>query len=89
KQKKPRIVFLLKTIDSLEMLQRDYSKKLLLEIASLSEKVVISFAKGSMIKKTKFRAKRNWIVDFINENFNLIDDFEIGCERYVVFEKKN
>ena len=85
KQKKPRIVFLFKTIDSLEMLQRDYSKKLLLEIASLSEKVVISFAKGSMIKKTRFKANRNWIADFIKNNFDILDDFEIGSERYIVF----
>jgi len=87
-QKKPRIVFLLKTIDSLEMLEDNYSKKLLLEIAPLCDKIIASFATGSMIKKTKFRAKRNWIVDFIRENFELTDDFEIGNERYVIFKNK-
>ena len=79
---------MLKAIDSLEMLERDYSRKLLLEIAPLSEKIVISFATGSMIKKTKFRAKRNWIIDFIKEHFELLDDFEIGGERYVVFNHR-
>ncbi len=84
-QKRPRIVFLFKTIDSLEMLEKDYSKKLLLEITPLCDKIVTSFATGSMIKKTKFRAKRNWIIDFINEHFELEDDFELGNERYIVF----
>ena len=88
KQKKPKIVFLLKAIDSLEMLERDYSKKLLLEIAPLCDKIIVSFATGSMIKKTKFRAKRNWIIDFIKEHFELLDDFEIGGERYVVFNHR-
>jgi len=84
-QKKPRFVFLLKTIDSLEMLEKNYSKKLLLEIAPFCDKIVASFATGSMIKKTRFRTKRNWIVDFIKNNFEILDDFEIGSERYVVF----
>ena len=86
KQKKPRIVFLFKTLDSLEMLERDYSKKLLLEIISLCDRVVVSFATRSMIKKKRFHAKRSWIVDFIKENFEVLDDFEIGGERYIVFK---
>lgn len=88
KQKKPRIVFLLKTIDSLEMLEKDYSKKLLLEITPLCDKVVVSFATGSMIKKTKFKAKRNWILDFIKGNFEPLDNFEIGNEKYIVFSHR-
>ena len=70
------------------MLETDYSKKLLLGIAPLCDKIVVSFAKGSMIRKTKFKAKRNWILSFINENFKLMDDFEVGGERYVVFKNR-
>lgn len=88
KTKKPRIVFLFKTIDSLEMLERDYSKKLLSEIFPLVEKIVISFAMKSMVRRTKFRAQRNWILDFVNENFKVTDDFEVGNERYLVLRKK-
>ncbi|MEK6897731.1 MAG: hypothetical protein AABX28_00050 [Nanoarchaeota archaeon] len=87
KTKKPRIVFLFKVIDSLEMLERDYSKKLLSEIVPLADKIVVSFATRSMIKRKQFFAKRNWIVDFIKENFGVLDDFEIGSERYLVFKK--
>ncbi len=86
KSKKPKIVFLFKTLDSLEMLERDYSKKLLEEITPLVKRVVISFATRSLIKKTKFKVKRTWILNFIKENFRILDDFELGGERYVVFE---
>ncbi len=89
KTKTPRIVFLFKTIDSLEMLERDYSKKLLSEIVHLSDRVVVSFATRSMIKREKFKVKRNWIIDFIRDNFNISDDFMVGGERYIVFCKRD
>jgi hypothetical protein len=87
KTKKPRIVFMFKVIDALESFQRDYSKELLLKIISSVDKIVLSFATKSLGKRTKFRAKRNWIINFVNENFNLLDDFELGGERYIIFSK--
>ena len=84
-----RIIFLFKVLDSLEMLERDYSKKLLKEIAPLADKVVISFATRSMIKRKRFLVNRNWILDFIKENFEILDDFEIGGERYLCFKKRD
>lgn len=87
KKKKPRIIFLFKVLDALESLKRDYSKELLNEIAPLADKVIVSFATESLGNRQKFKAKRNWIVDFIKENFNVLDDFEIGGERYLVFSK--
>lgn len=86
--KSPRVVFLFKVIDSLEMIERDYSKKLLGEIVPLCDKIVVSFATKSMIKKDKFKANRKWIIDFIEEKFELLDDFEMGGERYIVFKGK-
>lgn len=88
KQKKPRIVFLFKTIDSLEMLQKDYSKKLLLEISPLADRTIVSFATKSMAKRKKFHANRTWIFNFIRENFKITDEFEIGDEKFIVFENK-
>ncbi len=55
---RPRIVFLFKTIDSLEMVERNYSKKLLKEIVPLVEKVVVSFATKSLVSKRNFRVRR-------------------------------
>lgn len=87
-QKEPRIIFLFKTLDSLEMIQRNYSKEMLNEIVPLADKVVVSFATSSLISKTKFKVKRYWFENFINENFKVLDNFELGNERYFVFKKK-
>ncbi|MEK6906023.1 MAG: hypothetical protein AABW81_00185 [Nanoarchaeota archaeon] len=87
--KKPPVVFIFKTIDSLEMLKRDYSKQLIQEITPLSERVVLSFSTRSMMKKTKFHADRSWITDFIRENFEILDNFELETERYIVFCKRD
>lgn len=84
---KPRVVLLFKVIDSLEDLERNYSKKLLLEISEIltgEDRIVLSFATKSLGKRQRFHAKRNWILKFIEENFNVKDDFEIGGERYLV-----
>jgi len=82
-----KIVFLFKTLDSLEMLERDYSKKLLEEIVPLVDKVVVSFATRSLVSHRRFKVNRNWIINFIGENFKILGDFELGGERYIVFKK--
>jgi hypothetical protein len=84
----PRVVFLFKVIDSLEMLEGDYSKKLLKEITPLCDRIILSFATRSMIKKDRFKVNRKWIIDFIKDRFEVIEDFELGNERYVVFKNK-
>lgn len=85
---RPKLVLLFKTIDSLEMLERDYSKKLISEISPLCDRFIVSFATRSMIKRKKFMVKRNWIVNFIKENFEILDSFEFGDEKYFVFKNK-
>ncbi len=87
KERVRKIVFLFKVLDSLEALRRDYSKKLLTEIAPLSEKMVVSLPTQSMLKRRRFKAKRSWITDFIREKFKVTNDFEIGGERYLVFSR--
>jgi hypothetical protein len=87
KEKKPRVVFLFKVIDALETMKRDYSKELISSIVPISDKVIISFATKSLGNRQMFKVKRNWIIDFIKEEFNVSDDFELGGERYIVFSK--
>ena len=84
---KPRVVFLFKVLDSLEMLKADYPKEIISEISSLADKIVVSFATESMIKRKKFRAKRTWFLEFLEKNFSVLDDFELGKERYFFFSK--
>jgi len=85
---KPRVAFLFKAIDSLEMLERNYSKKLIFALASYFDRIVVSFATESMVKRKKFHANRKWITDFIEENFNILNDFEIHGERFISFSRK-
>jgi len=87
-EKGRKIVFLFKVLDSLETLNRDYSKEFLAEIVPIADKVVVSFATRSMISKRPFKVKRNWIKDFIKDNFNIKDEFELGGEKYICFAKK-
>ncbi|MBS3085384.1 hypothetical protein J4225_01735 [Candidatus Pacearchaeota archaeon] len=90
KQPEPRIALLFKVIDGLEILQRNYSKELINEIisvVSINDKIVVSFATKSFEKRRSFHAQRNWLVNFIKERFMIIDDFELGGERYLVFGK--
>jgi len=83
-----KILFLFKTLDSLEMLEKNYSKKFLSELTPLVDRVVVSFATESMIKRKKFRAERKWILDFIGEKFRILENFELGPEKFVIFCKK-
>jgi hypothetical protein len=88
KSKDKRIIFLFKVIDSLEMIERDYSKKLLKEVTPLCDRIIISFATKSMLRQDKFKVNRKWIIDFIKENFELIEDFNLRNERYIIFKAK-
>ena len=88
KGKGKKIIFLFKTLDSLEMLKRNYSKKLLFGIVPLVDRIVVSFATKSLGGKLSFYAKRVWLKKFIEENFKIIDEFEAGIEKYIVFGKK-
>ena len=65
----------------------NYSKKFLLEIVPVVDEVVISFATRSLVKREKFKANRKWLVEFIKDNFKILDNFEINNERYICFNK--
>lgn len=82
------VVFLFKVLDSLEMVEKNYSKKLLREIVPFCEFVVVSFATKSLVSRRSFKAKRYWFENFVNEEFKVLDLFEFGGEKYFVFCKK-
>ena len=87
KEKLPKVLFLFKVIDALEMIEPDYSKKFLLEFAKYFDRFVVSFPTRTMHKREKFDVNRNWIVKFVEDNFSILDNFEVGGERYLVFER--
>jgi hypothetical protein len=86
-EKKLRIIFLFKVIDALEKIKRDYSKELISELVPLADKFVLSFATKSLGNRKSFGAKRSWVLDFVKDNFEILDSFEIGGEHYIVFRK--
>lgn len=85
KQENPRVVFLFQVLDALEGFERDFSKKFLLGIKDYCERFVVSIPLRSLSGGLK-KAKGEWVLDFVEENFNLIDDFELNGERFIIFE---
>jgi len=85
--KEKKVVFLFKTLDSLEMLERDYSKKLLEEIFPLVDFIVVSFATKSLISKKAFKVKRYWFENFVKtKNWN-VSSFETEFEKYFILSR--
>ncbi len=88
KQKKERVVFLFQVVDALESLERDFSKKFILEISKECEKIVISLPIESLGGRKKFEVQRKWLIDFLEDNFKIEKDFEINGERILVVDVK-
>jgi len=90
KENKQRAIFLFNVIDALESFEWNYSKKLLTAIKremGEEDRIIISFPTQSLSGKRKFFAKRDWLIDFLKENFVLIDDFEFSGEKFLVVGK--
>jgi len=86
-QKKPRVVFMFQVVDALENLERDFSKKFILEIAEECEKIVLTLPTESLGGRKKFAVRRKWIMDFLEENFVIEKDFSRDGERIIVLRK--
>ncbi len=80
-----KIIFLLKMIGPIETIKRDYTKELLLNLKEDIDIFVLSFATKTLGKKTRFQVNRKWLLDFLRENFMILDDFEISGERFIIF----
>ena len=89
KQKKDRVVFLFQVVDALESLERDFSKKFILEISKECEKIILSLPIESLGGRKKFEVRRKWLIDFLEENFKIEKDFKMNGERVLVIETKN
>jgi hypothetical protein len=82
-----KIVFLFKVVDALEFLERDYSKKLISELSKNVDKIVLSYSLKSISGKSLFQKNRDWLLWFLKDNFEILKDFELNGERYIVFSK--
>ena len=85
KQESPKSIFIFNVIDALE-LDWNYSKEFLLSILEElgdEDRIVISFPTKSLSGKRQFKANRQWLISFLNENFSVFDDFETNGERFI------
>ncbi len=87
KQKRKRIVFLFQVIDALENLEKNFSKKFILEISKECEGIVLSLPTESLGGRKKFAVRRKWLVDFLEEKFFIKRDFILNGERILYFVK--
>jgi hypothetical protein len=88
KAKSPRVVFMFQVVDALENLEKNFSKKFIVEVLNECECIVLTLSTESLGGRKKFAVQRKWIVDFLKENFVVESDFEMDGERVLVFRKK-
>lgn len=87
----PRAILMLQVVDALESLERNFSKELLFKMQeemTQEDLIVISMPLNSISGKKKFEARRSWISTFLEENFVIKDDFNLGNERIFLVRKK-
>lgn len=99
KQGRDRVVFMFQVVDALENLEKNFSKKFILEISRECEKIVLSLPTESLGGRKKFAVQRKWIVDFLsprddsgepeeNNRFVIEKDFRMDGERVIIIGKK-
>ena len=87
----PRVVFMFQVVDALESFEKDFSKKFLLGISGVldaGDRVVLSFPLKSLSGKTRFEVSRRWLLDFLKEGFEILEDFVLFEERFIVFKNR-
>lgn len=86
-EKRPRVVFLFQVVDALENLERNFSKRFILEVSNNCEKIVLTLPTESLGGRKKFAVQRKWILDFLQENFIIEKDFTENGERVLIIKK--
>jgi len=84
------VIFMFQIIDALECLEKNFSKKFILEISSElngDDMIVITLPIESLSGKTNFVVRRKWLVGFLEENFKIEKDFLMNGERIFVVRK--
>ena len=86
--KRPRVVFLFQVVDALENLEKDFSKRFLLEISKECEWIVMSLPTESLGGRKKFAVQRKWMMDFLEENFLIEKEFAMFGEKIIIIKNK-
>jgi len=83
----PKFVFLFQVADALEIFEKNFTKKFLLNLKNILEekdKIVLSVPLKSLSSGLK-KASGKWAFEFIKEHFYVFDEFEMFDERFIVF----
>jgi len=84
---KPRVVFLFQVVDALEKTKKNFSKGFILRIKGNCEFIVVSVPMSSSLSgSVKTKVTRKWLKEFLDENFDVLDDFEVCGERVFVLK---
>ncbi len=87
----PRAVFCFQVVDALESVKKNFSKEFITAVTNeLNEKdiFVLSVPTRSISGRKEFEVNRKWLNDFLSENFEVKQNFEMFDERFIVFGKK-
>jgi len=87
KEKGRKSAWMFNIIDALE-LEPNFSKEFIFAVSEHVEKIVISWPTRTLQRQKQFTAKRFWIINFIEDNFKVLDDFESDGERFFIFSKR-
>lgn len=81
------VTFLFKTLDTLESISRDISKKIIRKIKS--DWIIVSFPKKSLGRKKKIsKNARKWFLNFLkNENLTY-EEFEVKNEYFIIIDNR-
>jgi hypothetical protein len=86
--RKPTVVFLFQVVDALENLERDFSKRFILEIAKGCEWIVLTLSTESLGGRKKFVVQRKWVMDFLKENFFVRESLVARGEKIIILKNK-
>jgi hypothetical protein len=90
KTKRPKAILLLQITDALEQ-EKNYTKTLLEEInKTLTTKdcIIISNPEQSINKKTRFKNKRTWLKNYLQEHYNITKEWKQEGEQYYKIQTK-
>lgn len=86
-----KFIFLFQVVDALENLEKDSSKLFLKKLSAILDDkdfIVVSLPLKSLSGKKTFEVRRNWIKDFFEEEFEIVQEFEHSDEEFFVLTKK-
>ena len=86
----PRIILLLQVVDALENIEPNFAKEFLSSLREYmggEDVLVISNPMKSISGNNRFDIKRRWLDEFVKNNFNFIDKFELFDEEFLVAKR--